>query len=150
MLLLALAAGVYGVFAVRDLFFLFFFYELAVLPMYLLIGVWGSSTDFAPSCGERIRGDEADHLPRGREHTHLGGDTGGLRGGVGSGHGTFSLETLGQMAANGRFSTEFQMLVFPLFMVGFGSLAGPGRSTRGLPTATWPRLLRCPCFTPEC
>ena len=45
-LLLALASGVYGVFAVRDLFFLFFFYELAVLPMYLLIGVWGSSTDF--------------------------------------------------------------------------------------------------------
>ncbi|MCH7606456.1 MAG: NADH-quinone oxidoreductase subunit M, partial [Chloroflexi bacterium] len=45
-LLLALGAGVFGVFVVRDLFFLFFFYELAVLPMYLLIGVWGSSTDF--------------------------------------------------------------------------------------------------------
>ena len=41
-----LGSGVYGVFVVRDLFFLFFFYELAVLPMYLLIGVWGSSTDF--------------------------------------------------------------------------------------------------------
>ena len=38
--------SVFGVFAARDLFFLFFFYELAVLPMYLLIGVWGSSTDF--------------------------------------------------------------------------------------------------------
>ena len=46
-LLLALAAGVYGVFVVRDLFFLFFFYELAVLPMYLLIGVWGSSSKFS-------------------------------------------------------------------------------------------------------
>ena len=45
-LLFALSAGVYGVFVARDLFFLFFFYELAVLPMYLLIGVWGSSTDF--------------------------------------------------------------------------------------------------------
>ena len=45
-LLLALGSGVFGVFVVRDLFFLFFFYELAVLPMYLLIGVWGSSTDF--------------------------------------------------------------------------------------------------------
>ena len=45
-LLLALGSGVYGVFAAQDLFFLFFFYELAVLPMYLLIGVWGSSTDF--------------------------------------------------------------------------------------------------------
>ena len=36
----------YGTFVTRDLFFLFFFYELAVLPMYLLIGVWGSSSDF--------------------------------------------------------------------------------------------------------
>ena len=45
-LLLTLGSGVFGVFVVRDLFFLFFFYELAVLPMYLLIGVWGSSTDF--------------------------------------------------------------------------------------------------------
>ena len=41
-----LVAGVYGVFVSLDLFFLFFFYELAVLPMYLLIGVWGSSSDF--------------------------------------------------------------------------------------------------------
>ena len=31
-LLLALGAGVYGTFVVRDLFFLFFFYELAVCP----------------------------------------------------------------------------------------------------------------------
>ena len=41
-----LVSGVYGVFVSLDLFFLFFFYELAVLPMYLLIGVWGSSSDF--------------------------------------------------------------------------------------------------------
>ena len=44
--LMLLVAGVYGVFLSTDLFFLFFFYELAVVPMYLLIGVWGSSTDF--------------------------------------------------------------------------------------------------------
>jgi NADH-quinone oxidoreductase subunit M len=43
-LLLLLVSGVFGVFAVRDLFFLFLFYEIAVLPMYLLIGVWGTST----------------------------------------------------------------------------------------------------------
>ena len=41
-----LLSGVFGVFTSLDMFFLFFFYELAVLPMYLLIGVWGSSTDF--------------------------------------------------------------------------------------------------------
>ena len=44
--LMLLVSGVYGVFLASDLFFLFFFYELAVVPMYLLIGVWGSSTDF--------------------------------------------------------------------------------------------------------
>jgi NADH-quinone oxidoreductase subunit M len=42
-LLLLLAAGVYGVFVAIDLFLLFVFYELAVLPMYLLIGMWGST-----------------------------------------------------------------------------------------------------------
>src|SRR3990170_2652462 len=45
-LLFLLVAGVFGVFLSLDLFFLFFFYELAVLPMYLLIAVWGASTDF--------------------------------------------------------------------------------------------------------
>ena len=42
-----LLSGVFGVFVSLDMFFLFFFYELAVLPMYLLIGIWGSSTDFS-------------------------------------------------------------------------------------------------------
>ena len=45
-LLLLLVSGVYGVFVSIDLFFFFFFYELAVLPMYLLIAVWGSSSNF--------------------------------------------------------------------------------------------------------
>ncbi len=42
-LLLLLVAGTFGVFVVLDLFSLFFFYEVAVLPMFLLIGVWGST-----------------------------------------------------------------------------------------------------------
>ena len=37
-----LVAGVFGVFISFDLFVLFLFYEVAVLPMYLLIGVWGT------------------------------------------------------------------------------------------------------------
>jgi NADH-quinone oxidoreductase subunit M len=36
-----LVAGVYGVFVSLDLFTLFFFYELAIFPMYLLIAGWG-------------------------------------------------------------------------------------------------------------
>src|SRR4029079_7865377 len=42
-LLLILTSGVYGVFVSIDLFLFFVFYELAVLPMYLLIGIWGST-----------------------------------------------------------------------------------------------------------
>jgi len=42
--LLALVTGVFGVFMSLDLFFYYFFYELAVIPMYLLIGIWGSTT----------------------------------------------------------------------------------------------------------
>ncbi|MFQ5606923.1 MAG: NuoM family protein, partial [Candidatus Zixiibacteriota bacterium] len=41
-LLMILVTGVFGVFISFDLFLFFVFYELAVLPMYLLIGVWGT------------------------------------------------------------------------------------------------------------
>ena len=37
-----LALGVFGFFISTDLFTMFLFYETALLPMYLLIGVWGS------------------------------------------------------------------------------------------------------------
>ncbi len=39
--LFILASGVFGVFVALDLFMLFFFYEIAVFPMYLLISIWG-------------------------------------------------------------------------------------------------------------
>ncbi|HCM40245.1 MAG: NADH dehydrogenase [Bdellovibrionales bacterium GWB1_52_6] len=41
-LLLTLVTGVFGVFMSFDLFLFFMFYEVAVLPMYLLIGIWGT------------------------------------------------------------------------------------------------------------
>ena len=40
--LILLATGVFGFFISLDLFTMFMFYELAVIPMYLLIGIWGS------------------------------------------------------------------------------------------------------------
>lgn len=40
---LLMVSGVLGVFAARDIFLFFLFYELAVIPMYLLIGIWGST-----------------------------------------------------------------------------------------------------------
>ena len=39
--LFLLAGGVFGVFVSLDLVMLFFFYEIAVFPMYLLIAIWG-------------------------------------------------------------------------------------------------------------
>ena len=124
-LLLALGSGVFGVFAVLDLFFLFFFYELAVLPMYLLIGVWGSSTDF----GSFLRTKEYGAM---KLMMFLVGGSVLIWIGIlalytrssDMGAPTFSIIQLGQMAQNGMFSETFQNWVFPLFMVGFGVLAG--------------------------
>lgn len=42
MWLTALAVGVYGFFISIDLFTMIFFYEIALIPMYLLIGLWGT------------------------------------------------------------------------------------------------------------
>jgi NADH-quinone oxidoreductase subunit M len=41
-LLILLSLGAYGFFLSLDLFILFFFLEIAVIPKYLLIGIWGS------------------------------------------------------------------------------------------------------------
>lgn len=41
-LLLLLSLGAYGFFIALDLFTLFFFLEVAVIPKFLLIGIWGS------------------------------------------------------------------------------------------------------------
>ena len=40
---LTLIAGVYGVFMAMDLFLLFVFYELAIIPKYFIIAIWGST-----------------------------------------------------------------------------------------------------------
>ncbi len=140
-LLLALGSGVFGVFIVQDLFFLFFFYELAVLPMYLLIGVWGSSTYF-DSDKQRLWGIpvrfDLGAYDRPKEYGAMklmlvlvGGSVliwvGILAMYVASGQAgeaTFSLVTLGELAKSGAFSPTFQNWVFPLFMIGFGVLAG--------------------------
>jgi len=42
-LYLALIGGVYGVFLSFDLFLLFVFYEIAIIPKYFLIAIWGST-----------------------------------------------------------------------------------------------------------
>src|SRR4051812_11201136 len=42
-LYLALIGGVFGVFLSFDLFLLFVFYEIAIIPKYFLIAIWGST-----------------------------------------------------------------------------------------------------------
>ncbi len=42
-LFLLLVAGVFGSFICMDFLLFFIFFEVAVLPMYLLIGIWGST-----------------------------------------------------------------------------------------------------------
>ena len=124
-LLLALGAGVYGVFIVRDLFFLFFFYELAVLPMYLLIGVWGSSTDFRVFLRTKeygamklmvmlVAGSVLIWI--GILALYVASSRAGLP--------SFNIDALAELEAGGYISRSLQIWVFPLFMVGFGVLAG--------------------------
>ena len=42
--LMILASATIGVYVSLDLFFLYFFYEMSVLPMYMLLSMWGSHT----------------------------------------------------------------------------------------------------------
>ena len=124
-LFLLLIAGVYGVFVALDLFFFFFFYELAVIPMYLLIGVWGSSTDFR------------SYLPplpfsRSREYSAMKLTIMLSLGSVlvwvalialyvNAANPTFDFLSLRD---NEEYSRTFQLIFFPLVAVGFGVLAG--------------------------
>src|SRR5664280_1931313 len=59
--LILLATGVFGFFISIDLFTMFLFYELAVIPMYLLIGVWGSGPkEYSEMCiRDRLMGASA-------------------------------------------------------------------------------------------
>jgi NADH-quinone oxidoreductase subunit M len=117
-LLLLLVSGVFGVFQSQDLFFFFFFYELAVLPMYLLIGVWGASSNF----GTYVRTKEYGAMKL--TMFLVGGSVlvfiGIFATFVEAGQGTFDLPALGQVT----YDETFQKTFYPLFMLGFGVLAG--------------------------
>ena len=113
-----LLAGVFGVFASYDLFFFFFFYELSVLPMYLLIGVWGSSSRFPK-------------FSRTKEYSAMKLTLYLVAGSVliwvalmaifvEAGLGTFDIKRLAVV----EYSPTFQKIFFPFLAVGFGILAG--------------------------
>ena len=107
---LALIGGVYGVFLSFDLFLLFVFYEIAIVPKYFLIAIWGSTRreyaamklalySFVGSAMVLI-GLLAAYAMSGSHSTGL------------------------VALANANLSVTAQMWLFPLTFVGFGILAG--------------------------
>lgn len=110
-LLLLLTTGVYGVFVALDLFLFFVFYELAVLPMYLLIGVWGSTRKEYGAMKLTL------FLMAGSALAILG--MLGLY--YGSGLRTFDMLVLSRNVVMGA---ALQNTLFPLLFVGFAVLAG--------------------------
>jgi NADH-quinone oxidoreductase subunit M len=107
---LALIGGVYGVFLSFDLFLLFVFYEIAIVPKYFLIAIWGSTRreyaamklalySFVGSAMVLI-GLLAAYTTAGSHST--------------------SLIDL----AHASLPTSFQMWCFPLVFIGFAILAG--------------------------
>jgi NADH-quinone oxidoreductase subunit M len=107
---LALIGGVYGVFLSYDLFLLFVFYEIAIVPKYFLIAIWGSTRreygamklalySFVGSAMVLI-GLLASYALSGSHSTGL------------------------VELANADLPVSAQMWLFPLVFVGFGILAG--------------------------
>ena len=128
-LLLALVSGVFGVFVSLDLFVFFLFYEIAVLPMYLLIGVWGSTKKVAEAGPFRYLFRALDI--GGKEYAAmkltlmllLGSAfilAGILAMYVENGSTTFSMLALEQV----QFTSDMQWWAFPALWIGFGTLAG--------------------------
>lgn len=107
---LALIGGVYGVFLSFDLFLLFVFYEIAIIPKYFLIAIWGSTN--------REYGAMKLAL-----YSFVGSSMvliGLVAAYVVAGAKTFNLVELAQY----NFPAEFQYWAFPLVFVGFAILAG--------------------------
>ena len=113
----ALIGGVYGVFLSLDLFLLFVFYEIAVVPKYFLIAIWGGVTrQFAAMKLVLYSfGGSALVLLGMIALFFLTKDTSG-----GEAVRSFSLIKLQE----GQVAAEAQTWIFPLLFLGFAILAG--------------------------
>ncbi len=109
--LMFLATSVFGVFCSLDLFMLFFFFEIAVFPKYLMIVVWGS-----PKTREYGGMKLTLYLFIGSVIALIGA----LAIYFGSGLGTFDMLALEKAG----FAVEFQRLWFPFVFLGFAILGG--------------------------
>lgn len=107
---LALIGGVYGVFLSFDLLLLFVFYELAIIPKYFLIAIWGSTRKEYGAMKLAI-------------YSFVGSAMvliGLIAAYVIAGGKSFDLLELAQVS----FTPKFQYWAFPLVFVGFAILAG--------------------------
>ena len=104
-----LSAGVYGFFISTDLFTMFMFYETALIPMYLLIGVWGSG--------------RKEYSAMKLTLMLMGGSAFLLMGilGIYFGSGATTMN-INEIAAMGNIAREVQYIFFPLTFIGFGVL----------------------------
>ncbi|HWR67191.1 MAG TPA: NADH-quinone oxidoreductase subunit M [Bellilinea sp.] len=109
--LMFLGASVVGVFCSLDLFMLFFFFELAVFPKYLMIVTWGS-----PKTREYGGMKLTLYLFIGSMLALIGA----LAIYFGSGLHTFDMLAL----ENAGFAVAFQRLWFPFVFLGFAILGG--------------------------
>jgi len=112
-LLLVMTGGILGAFASLDLFFLYFFHELALVPTFIMIGVWG-------------RGPEKN---RATFQITLYLSVGALISLIGlialyalSGAHTFNLVVLRNYLEAHPLSLRDQNFIFPLLLFGFGIL----------------------------
>ncbi len=109
-LYLALIGGVYGVFLSFDLLLLFVFYEIAIIPKYFLIAIWGSTRREYAAMKLALYSFVGSAMVLG----------GLVAAHVVSGAQTFSLIELARFP----FPVAFQNWAFPLVFVGFAILAG--------------------------
>ncbi len=109
--LFILATGVFGVFVSLDMFMLFFFYEIAVFPMFLLIAIWG---------WKKTREYAAMKLTLYLFIGSIVALVGALAMYFVSGQGSFDILVLQEA----NFTTAFQRLWFPFVFLGFAVLGG--------------------------
>lgn len=113
MWLTLLSVGVYGFFISIDMFTMFFFYEIALIPMYLLIGLWGTGRKEYSAMKLTLM------LMGGSAFLFVGLLGIYFHSPVIDGHHTFDII---KIAANNTIPVEAQRWIFPLTFLGFGVL----------------------------